>query len=345
MQEHNYLFEGDFELESGYVYPELNLGYHTVGTLNEQKNNVVWICHAFSANSNVDDWWSGALSNLKILNPLKQFIICVNIPGSCYGSTGPLSINPKTQNPYLHDFEYFSIRDVVKSFILLADSLEIPTIHMLIGGSLGGQQALEWAIMQPDRIEKLVISATNASHSAWGIAFNESQRMAIQADQTWLESQPKAGLEGMKVARSIGLLSYRNYQTYVNSQTDPITETFPEIRKAAAYQQYQGHKLATRFNAFSYFALTQTMDSHHVGRGRGGEEAALQKIIARTLVIGIKSDILFPVEEQKFLAKNIPQASYYEIDSPFGHDGFLIEKDAIGESMGAFFSIDLFVNA
>jgi len=344
MKFHNYLFKEDFELESGYVYPEISLGYHTIGTLNKQKNNVVWVCHAFSANSNVEDWWPQALSNAKILNPEKQFIICVNIPGSCYGSTGPLSINPKTGIQYLHNFQYFSIRDVVKSLILLADFLEISSIQTLIGGSLGGQQALEWAIIQPDRIENLVISATSASHSAWGIAFNESQRMAIQADQTWLESQPDAGTEGMKVARSIGLLSYRNYHTYVNSQTDLDSDSIPKIRKAAAYQQYQGQKLANRFNAFSYFALSQTMDSHHVGRGREGVEKALQSITARTLVIGIKSDILFPVSEQKFIAKNIPMATFYEIDSSFGHDGFLIELDTIGELMGDFFSIESLVN-
>jgi homoserine O-acetyltransferase len=236
----------------------------------------------------------------------------------------------------LHEFPIFTVRDVVNSYIVLADFLQIKKIKILLGGSLGGQQALEWAIIKPNQIEILMITATNAAHSAWGIAFNESQRMAIAADQTWSDNNQNAGKSGMMVARSIGLLSYRNYQTYAKTQTHFVDETLPETWKAAAYQQYQGEKLALRFNAFSYTRLSQTMDSHHVGRGRNGIENALKTITANTLVIGIESDFLFPVEEQKLLASLIPNAKYQEIDSIYGHDGFLIEVDKIGALMELF---------
>ena len=326
-----------FTLESGYTFPELTLAYNSIGILNAKKNNVIWVCHAFSANSNVDEWWPGAVGTDKVLDPKTHFIICVNIPGSCYGSTGPLSINPLTQTPYFHSFPIFTIRDVVNSFILLADKLGISKIETLVGGSLGGQQALEWAIMQPNRIENLILSATNAEHSPWGIAFNESQRMAIRADQTWKESNVEAGKNGMKAARSIGLLSYRNYQTYQKTQTDHVIEILPNKRKAVSYQNYQGEKLGFRFNAFSYTLLSQTMDTHHVGRGRNGIEDALKLISANTLVIGIGSDYLFPVEEQKLLARLIPCATYEEIDSTFGHDGFLVEVKKISSVIYSFF--------
>jgi len=336
MQHKTFIIDKEFKLESGFVFPQLSLAYHTYGTLNAEKNNVIWVCHAFSANSNVEEWWPGAIGAGKILNPETHFIICVNIPGSCYGSTGPLSINPKTGESYFHDFPIFTVRDIVQSYILLADYLQIGNIEILLGGSLGGQQALEWAIIQPNRIENLIITATNASHSAWGIAFNESQRMAICADQTWNENKPNAGRNGMKAARSIGLLSYRNYKIYGQTQTNELDDTLPETWKSVAYQQYQGEKLALRFNAFSYTRLSQTMDSHHVGRGRNGIKKALQFITANTLVIGIDSDYLFPVEEQKLLADIIPNAVYNEIKSIYGHDGFLIEVDKIEKLMEVF---------
>jgi len=336
MQHKTFIIDKEFKLESGFVFPQLSLAYHTYGKLNAEKNNVIWVCHAFSANSNVEEWWPGAIGAGKILNPETHFIICVNIPGSCYGSTGPLSINPKTGESYFHDFPIFTVRDIVQSYILLADYLQIGNIEILLGGSLGGQQALEWAIIQPNRIENLIITATNASHSAWGIAFNESQRMAIRADQTWNENKPNAGRNGMKAARSIGLLSYRNYKIYGQTQTNELDDTLPETWKSVAYQQYQGDKLALRFNAFSYTRLSQTMDSHHVGRGRNGIKKALQFITANTLVIGIDSDYLFPVEEQKLLADIIPNAVYNEIKSIYGHDGFLIEVDKIEKLMEVF---------
>jgi len=190
---------------------------------------------------------------------------------------------------------------------------------------MGGQQALEWAIMKPDLIDNLILVATNAVHSSWGIAFNESQRMSIEVDPTWPESNPQAGINGMKAARATALISYRNYETYQITQARQENSMGGNLR-AVSYQRYQGDKLAKRFNAFSYYRLSTMMDSQDVGRNRGGVVAALKSIRAKTLVIGIKSDALFPIVEQEFLAKYIPEASFQVIDSLYGHDGFLIES-------------------
>jgi homoserine O-acetyltransferase len=303
--------------------------------MSPSQDNVIWICHALTANSNVEDWWSGLVGKGKLFDPAHHFIICVNIPGSHYGSTGPLSVDPLTNERYYHNFPAITIRDMVKAFDWLRKELGIHKIHTCIGGSLGGQQALEWAILQPDLIENLVLIATNAQHSAWGIAFNESQRMAIQVDPTWKERRPDAGHAGMKTARSIALLSYRNYETYLKTQTSTNveqTDNFP----ASSYQQYQGDKLVKRFNAFAYWVLSKTMDSHNVGRARGSITKALQQIKSKTLVLGIKTDILFPLEEQKLLAGHIPEAHYKEIESVYGHDGFLIECDQISRHYNSF---------
>jgi homoserine O-acetyltransferase len=207
---------------------------------------------------------------------------------------------------------------------LLRNHLKIKGIYIITGGSIGGFQALEWSIMNPELIKNLVLIGCSAKTSPWDIAFNESQRMAILADPTHKERNESAGLNGMKVARSIALLSYRNYQTYMMTQTDTDDEKTDDFL-ASSYQRYQGEKLAKRFNAFSYVTLTKAFDTHNVARGRKSEQDALGRIKAHTLVIGISTDILFPAEEQKFLAYKIPNARYLEIDSKYGHDGFLLE--------------------
>lgn len=328
---HTFHYQSPFQLEKGDWLPEFQLAYTTYGALNEAKDNVVWVCHAFTGNANPSDWWSGLIGEKRLINPNEYFVICANVLGSHYGSTNPLSVNPTTQQPYFHDFPFITIRDIVRSFEELRKHLEIPKINLLLGGSLGGQQALEYAIMFPDLIEKMVLFSTNAIHSPWGIAFNESQRMAIEIDPTWLERTPKAGMEGMKVARSIALLSYRNYETY--NRTQSRDEEQLDFFRANTYQNYQGEKLQRRFNAFSYWVLTKIFDSHDVGRGRGNIEKALHQIKAKTLVIGITSDILFPPVEQRFIAENITGATYIEIDSTYGHDGFLIEFEKMTQAI------------
>ena len=322
-------YEEQFALESGEHLSGFTLEYTTLGELNNQANNVVWVCHALTANAEANDWWEGLIGAGKIFDPARHFIICANMLGSCYGSTQALSVNPDTEVPYYHDFPLLTNRDIVRAFDLLRIALNIDKIKLCIGGSLGGQQAMEWAIIQPNLIENLVLLATNAKHSPWGIAFNESQRMAIAADATWQENTPEAGLKGLKAARSIALLSYRNYNTYDATQTD--NEQKLDGFKAASYQQYQGEKLQKRFNAFAYWTLSKAMDNHDVGRERGGTQAALEGVKAKTLVIGVDTDMLFPTNEQQFIAQHIPNACYHEIQSLYGHDGFLIETKKITE--------------
>jgi homoserine O-acetyltransferase len=335
-----YKYSQPFELESGKQLPELEIGYHTYGKLNQNRDNVVWVCHAFTANSDVFDWWKGLFGENDYFNPDEYFIVCANMIGSAYGTTGPLSINPTTGLPYYLSFPQINVRDMVKAQQLLAKHLEVKGIHALIGGSLGGQQAMEWGIIEPDFIKNLIIIAANARHSPWGIAFNESQRLAISADRTFYAGSPKGGEKGLKAARSIALLSYRTYKTYNVSQqeeNDTLTDNF----RAAGYQNYQGEKLIKRFNAYSYWYLTKSMDSHNVGRNRNGIEKALSLIKARTLVIGIKSDVLFPVEEQEYLFRHIPKSAFAEFDSFYGHDGFLVETEVLTKIITSFFKTDV----
>lgn len=324
-----------FTLESGTTLPGYHLAYHTYGALNTQRNNVVWIFHALTANSDAASWWPGLVGPSKLFDPTKHFIICVNMPGSCYGSVGPLEKKPGSDELYYHDFPAFTIRDMVRAYQPLRQYLGISQIHIGIGGSMGGQQLLEWAIEEPAAFEYIIPIATNAWHSAWGKAFNASQRWCIEADPTWQHNSAEAGMEGMKIARSVALLSYRHYQTYDLFQSDDAPYTVAQY-KAASYQQYQGEKLAKRFNAFSYHRLSAAMDSHHVGRGRQDAPTALRSVTANALVIGIETDVLFPVSEQQYLAQHIPGARLTVINSLYGHDGFLLEFEIIEKEINTF---------
>ena len=326
-----------FTLESGRTLPGIHLAYTTHGELNEPKDNVVWVFHALTANSDAAEWWHGLVGEGKLFDPANYFIIGVNMPGSCYGSSGPLDIDPETNAPYYHDFPFFTVKDMIKTYQPLREFLGIQKIHVGIGGSMGGQQLLEWAIEEPELFEFIFPLATNAIHSAWGIAFNESQRLSIECDATWKEKNEEAGIEGMKVARSIALMSYRNYITYNASQAEEVNDKIENF-KTSSYQRYQGEKLARRFNAFSYHLLSKGMDSHNVGRNRDSIEDALQQIKAKTFVIGITTDILFPASEQIFIAENIPGAEYKIINSNYGHDGFLLEFEQIENIINDFFT-------
>ena len=333
-------FASEFGLESGGILPGFQLKYTTLGQLNKDRSNVIWICHALTGSSDFTDWWKDLFTEGTPYDPCDYFIICANALGGCYGSTGPLSINPQTGKSYFHNFPALTNRDIVLSFDLLRQHLGLSKIHTLLGGSLGGQQVLEWAIMQPEVFDRIIPIATNAAHSPWGIAFNEAQRMAIEADATWKEEDARAGTEGMKAARAMGMISFRTYDTFQNTQQEKANERTDEFR-AASYQRYQGQKLSNRFNAFTYWILTKAMDSHNVGRGRTSQEAALRKIKAKTLVIGIDSDLLFPACEQKFLGNHIPQATFDTLSSPHGHDGFLVEFDQFKRSVRKFLKTEL----
>ena len=333
-------YQNKFELESGSTLPGFQLKYSTLGKLNADHSNVVWVCHALTGSADFTDWWSGLFNEGRFFDPRQYFIICANVLGGCYGSTGHLSLNPETGKPFFHTFPTLTNRDVVQSFDLLRQSLGIEQVHTLIGGSLGGQQVLEWAVQQPDVFQHIIPIATNAVHSPWGIAFNEAQRMAIEADATWKENDQRAGSDGLKAARAIGMISYRYYDTYGQTQAEKSDEKIDDFR-ASTYQRYQGQKLANRFNAFTYYSLSKMMDSQNVGRNRGSIAAALKSIKARTLVVGIDSDILFPLSEQKFLTENIPNARLEVMTSLYGHDGFLVEFEQLSSHIKKFFLEDL----
>lgn len=321
-----------FPLENGQSLPELSIAYHTYGVLRAD-SKVVWICHALTANSEVADWWKGVVGQDCVINPDKYFIVCANILGSCYGTTGPLSNNPATGQPYYHQFPLITIRDMVQAHILLRRHLGINRIHLLMGGSMGGYQAMEWNVLEKEVIERLFLLATSPTESAWGIAIHATQRLAIEADGTWQEGSPQAGQKGLKAARAIGMLTYRNYGIMVQKQTDTDTEKLDDYR-AASYINYQGDKLVKRFNAYSYWFLTKAMDTHHIGRGRGGDaEQILQQLQQKTLLIGISSDILCPLEEQRHMKAHLPNATLVEIDSAYGHDGFMVEAEKISQCL------------
>jgi len=320
-------YDGPITLDSGAVLPAYHLAYTTHGQLNEAKDNVVWVFHALTANSDPAEWWPGLVGEGKLFDPASYFIVCVNMPGSCYGSISPLDVDPGIGQPYYHGFPFFTTRDMIRAYQPLREFLGIKKIHVGIGGSMGGQQLVEWAIEEPDLFRFIFPIATNALHSPWGIAFNTAQRMAIESDGTWKERTATAGLEGMRAARAMALLSYRHYDTY---------QKFQPGNAAVSYQRYQGEKLVRRFSAFSYYMLSQSMDSHNVGRGRGSIEKALGQVKAAALVISIDTDILFPPAEQQLLASLIPGASYHSIYSLYGHDGFLLEFEGIERLVKAF---------
>ena len=329
-----YKHTGKLTRESGEKLENIEIAYHTYGKFNAKKDNVIWICHALTANSDVADWWSGMVGKGKCFDPEKHFIISANILGSCYGTTGPLS-EDKNGKKYYRNFPDVTIRDMVKAHILLRKHLGIDKIKILTGGSIGSFQSLEWAIMEPDIIENLILIAGGAMSTPWTTGLNEAQRMAIRADKTFFDDNDKGGLEGMKAARAMALLSYRNSKAY--NKTQPISEEDDYKKlKAITYQQYQGEKLAKRFNAYSYYTITKAFDSHHPGRGRRGMDKALQKIKAKTLIVGIDSDILFPPEDQHLLNKKIPDSKLEWISSDFGHDGFLLEFEQLTSIINKF---------
>ena len=319
-----YQYNQPFTLECGVSLPKLKVAYHTYGVYTPTKK-VAWVCHALTANSDAADWWKGLIGEGYLINPEEYFIVCANIIGSCYGSTGPLSIEDIGESISYDQFPTITIRDMVRAHILLRQHLGIDSIDLLLGGSMGGYQALEWSIFEPKVIKKMFLISTSPSESAWGVAVHTAQRLAIEADCTWKEAKPNAGAKGLKAARAIGMLTYRNYGIFQEKQTDADPEKIDNF-KASSYINYQGDKLVNRFNAYSYWLLTKSMDSHHLARKRGGDLIkTLESIQIPTFIMGIKSDILCPLDEQRFMEQHMPHATLEAIDSLYGHDGFIIE--------------------
>jgi homoserine O-acetyltransferase len=329
-----YQYNQPFVLECGESLPQLKIAYHSYGTYSTGKK-VAWVCHALTANSDAADWWKGLIGEGYLINPDDYYIVCANILGSCYGSTGPLSVEDNGAAISFENFPTITIRDMVRAHILLRQHLGIDQIDLLLGGSMGGYQALEWSIFEPTVIQKMFLISTSPSESAWGVAVHTAQRLAIEADCTWKEAKPNAGAKGLKAARAIGMLTYRNYGIFQEKQTDEDPNKIDNF-KASSYINYQGDKLVKRFNAYSYWLLTKSMDSHHLARQRGGDlMATLATIQIPTFIIGINSDILCPLDEQRFMEQHMSNATLVAIDSMYGHDGFIIESVQIAALLKA----------
>jgi len=331
MQRHTLIIDHPFPLETGGQLPRLELVYHTSPRAYRPGDRVIWICHALTASSDAEDWWPGLVGPGKYFDTERDFVVCVNILGSPYGSTGPASIDPSTGRPWLLGFPDITIRDVVRSSVLVRKELGISHIDLLTGASTGGFQVLEWCVMEPEVIRRAAIIATEARVTPYLSAFDAAQRMALEADPSFLAAENlRGGTAGLQCARAIAMISYRSAEGYNSTQF----ETDPDALFASrceSYQRYQGKKLSDRFDAYSYASLVRACESNNLGRGRGGVEKALGAIQARCAVICIDSDTLFPPASMKPLAAAIPGAAYHEISSPFGHDGFLLENEQLSK--------------
>jgi len=327
--------EEPFEFEAGGSLPSLTVAYHITKEYREG-DKVIVICHALTANSDAEEWWPQLVGPGKLLDTQKYFILCVNMLTSPYGSSSPVSINPATGAPYLFDFPKTTVRDMIRASILVRKHLGVEHIDLLVGSSIGGFQAFEWAVMEPDVVRNVAFMATAPRISAWISATMESQRMALEADPTFRGEKvehPWAAHEcstGLQAARAQALISYRGYDGYCATQSEQDQDVIFASR-VASYERYQGEKFAKRFDAYSYWYLTYAVDSNNVGRFRGGVEKALGTIKANTTVVAIDSDGLFPPKEVKSWAKFIPNAKYHEITSLFAHDGFLLETEQIAK--------------
>lgn len=319
-----------FHFEAGGILPSLSIEYRTSERDYKAGDKVIWICHALTANSDPEDWWPGLVGRGCLLDPEKYFIVCVNMIGSPYGSSSPRDIDPSTLRPYMLNFPRVSVRDMVRANILVRKALGISTIDLIVGGSIGGFQAVEWATMEPEVIRSAAFVATSPRVTPWVTAQMEAQRMALLADPSFLACESlQGGLDGLRCARAQALLTYRSYEGYCLTQAEEDPDTLFADR-AASYERYQGQKLTRRaFDAYSYYYLTYAVDSHNVGRGRGGVAAALSRIKANVIVAGIDSDGMFPPSGGKEFAAMIPGAKYRVINSKYGHDGFLLETEQL----------------
>jgi len=336
-------FNFPFLMECGETIPSFTLAYETYGKMNKDKSNVIMVCHALTGDSHASSyieegvneesasgWWDGAIGKGKAFDPEKYFIICPNILGSCYGSTGPYSINPVTGEKYRMNFPQMTVRDIVHTQKFLIDSLGIKKIKTIAGGSLGGMQALEWSLLYPQYVESIIPIATSARHSAWAIGFNEIQRKAIMEDPDWnggvYDKQPNKGLE---TARMLGMMTFRTPESFQLKFGRKFRRTdhskFKPLYEIESYLHYQGQKLVNRYDANTYIYISRALDLHDVSRDRGSLQEALGNIKAKALCIGIDTDFLYPASEQREIASLIPGAEYKEIKSIHGHDAFLIE--------------------
>ncbi|GAB6934479.1 MAG: homoserine O-acetyltransferase [Bacillota bacterium] len=350
----NTLSIGSFQVECGAVLPEVTVAYETWGTLSPERDNVVLVCHALTGDARAartpdgPGWWEGLIGPGRYIDTNRYFVIASNVLGGCYGTTGPSSLNPATGKPYGSAFPPVTIRDMVRVQARLLDALGIERVLAVVGGSMGGMQVLEWGVMYPDRVGRLIPMATAAYLSATAIAYNDIGRQAILADPNWRggDYYPGPGPEkGLSIARMVGMVTYRSAALFdarfgrnVRNGKAPID---PDVLfEVESYLRYQGEKLVRRFDANTYLLLLRAMDTHDIGRDRGGLDAALSRIAAPVLFVGITEDLLYPPAHLRELAERLRRmgkdARMVEISTPYGHDGFLVEFDKIGPHVRAF---------
>jgi homoserine O-acetyltransferase/O-succinyltransferase len=348
--EGDFVLEGSLPLECGHVLNCPTLHYAVYGRLNAAKNNAVLVCHALSGSARVGNWWPEIFAPGAVLSLERDFVICINMLGSCYGSTGPGSVNPETGQIYGADFPLVSVRDNVQAQARLLDSLGVRSLRLVLGGSIGGMQALEWTIQHPERVERaLIIGVTPLS--AMGLALNHLQRQAIQHDPEWAGGRylpQKPPRSGLALARQIAMISYKSaplfderYGRNPNQRTgeDPwaadgngsgLTGGRFDI---AGYLDYQGERFIERFDANAYLAILRAMDTWDPMRGCATHQEAFCRIRARLSFIGISSDWLFPVDDVRRFAECIRQAGarvdYREMTTAHGHDAFLAEQSEL----------------
>ncbi len=315
-----------FELDCGECLDDVRVAWRSWGQLNSNRDNAVIVNHALTGSADVDSWWPGLLGPGRTLDPQRDYIVCSNLLGSCYGTTGPGSINPKTGRRYGGSFPAITAGDMVCLQKCLTDHLGIRHIPLVVGGSLGGMLTLEWARRYPDLVGAIAPLATAASQSAWAIGFSEAQRQALATDPRWRggnypdDNPPRAGLAA---ARIIAMLSYRHWAEFTTRFGRERSEN--GSFQSESYLRHQGRKFSDRFDAASYMSLSRTIDHFDIGCGEEDAATALQTIAAPALVVTVDSDLLYPAGEQAFLARHLPRAEHRVLPSPHGHDGFLID--------------------
>ena len=344
-----------FALEGGGALDDVVLAYETWGALAADGANAVLVCHALTGDSHAAGrqghghatagWWDDMIGPGKPLDTERYFVVCANVLGGCQGSTGPSSIDPATSSPYGSRFPVVTSRDMVRAQARLADRLGVRRWLTVIGGSMGGMQVIEWAVMFPDRVRSYVSLASCMASSAWQIAWSAVGRIALALDPNWRGGDyydAPAGEgphRGLAVARAIAQITYRSDEVFRDRFDRDLVDPLDVFRlwdrfQVESYLDHHGVKLVRRFDANSYLALNKAMDLHDIGRGRGGIDAAIRRVKASALVVSISSDTLYPPYQQHDLRDALVRAGlrcrYHSIDSPQGHDGFLLEFDHIG---------------
>lgn len=336
-----------FALENGGVLRPVTVRYAQYGEPNAAADNVVLVCHALSGSAKVDDWWPELFAEGGLLDLEKYCVIGTNILGSCYGSTGPSSINADTGKPYNADFPLVTVRDIVRTQASVLDHLGIKKLKLVIGASIGGMQALQWAIDFPERVEEAIVIGT-APLGALGLALNHIQREAIRLDPRWNGGDYVAGegpAGGISIARQIAMLSYKSPELFEHRYGRKLNRNGEDPWKhhnarfdIGGYLDYQGEKFVARFDANSYLSITRTMDTFDPAKQYGSSQAAYGRIKANVTLVGISSDWLFPAEDVRKLAEQINSAGarcdYREITSAHGHDAFLAEPEKLREVLG-----------